>query len=137
MVHAEPNLTAAAVTNGPMSGGAMITLAGNDFSSLDPTPTIRLHVSTCMTSMWTSRTSIHCAHSAAGSARTAYCGSGAQGLMLAVRVEGAGLGPAMPAMFTFDGATTLIATACCWGVLLCSGIDVQIAWALFQASRDL
>jgi hypothetical protein len=58
-----PVLTRMLTPNGPTTGGAVLTLIGTNFRSLDSTSSVFLDRSGCLTSTWTSNSAISCVHS--------------------------------------------------------------------------
>lgn len=48
------------VSNGATSGLATVTVSGDNFAALDPTPTMQIAMSMCSTVSWTSVTTVKC-----------------------------------------------------------------------------
>ena len=61
-----PALTGLFRPNGPATGKAWLTLTGMNFGTSDATLTTKLHVTSCMTTSWTSATTLQCGQSARG-----------------------------------------------------------------------
>ena len=87
-----PVVTHIDMTNGPVTGSASITLTGLNFGESDLTPTVRVMVTICATSSWSSMTGLVC---------QSPVGSGVGGL-LSVRVTAAVLVGTQSGVFTFD-----------------------------------